>query len=372
MKSWSLIDTNIYESHQLNETLFSTANGYIGVRGSFEEGVNKGIPSVRGTYINGFYESEEIIYGEKLHGFPDRSQSILNVIDTQGITLKINGDTFSLFTGKVLFYERILDFKKGIVVRSIKWESPKGNIVAIVFKRLTSFVQRELFIIHVSIEALNFDGEIELVSTINGDVSNIVSEDDPRVGTSNAKALEVVELLHEKKCSFIKAKTAYSELVIVGGIAHLNSQNLSESIEKEDEKVQHFFKGDLVKENKLTFTKYAIYTDTNRHSDEMNQNKKILKDVLQHDFEYFAAEQEGYLNKFWKYSDIQIKGDERMQQGLRFNLYHLMQSVGKDQWSSVSAKGLSGEGYEGHYFGIQKYIYSHFFYLPILNWRKIC
>jgi alpha,alpha-trehalose phosphorylase len=376
MKSWSLIDTNFNESYQLKETLFSTANGYLGVRGSFEEGVKKGIPSVRGTYINGFYESEEIVYGEKLFGFPDRSQSILNVIDTQGIALKLNGVKFSLFEGKVLFYERILDFKKGMVTRKIKWRSPKGNEVEIVFKRIVSFTQRELLLIHVSIEALNFSGEIELISTINGDVSNIVAEDDPRVGTSNAKALKVVDIFNKGKCSFIKAKTTHSKLAVVGGISHFNSVKLKEEIEIFDEKITHGFKGQLKKGNSITFTKLAVYTDTNRHPDEMRQNSNILEGVMQFDFEYFAEAQKEYLGKFWKNADVQIKGDKKMQQGLRFNLFHLMQSVGKDQWSSVSAKGLSGEGYEGHYFwDTEIYIFPFFLFTNpelaknLLNYR---
>ena len=39
-----------------------------------------------------------------------------------------------------------------------------------------------------------------------------------------------------------------------------------------------------------------------------------------------------------------------LQEGIRFNLYQLLQSVGKDPVSNIAAKGLSGEGYEGHYF----------------------
>lgn len=275
-----------------------------------------------------------------------------------------------------MFYERILDFKKGIVTRNIKWQSPTGNLVEIVFKRITSFVKRELFLIHVSIEALNFDGEVELVSTINGDVSNIVADDDPRIGTSSAKALEIVDLLLKKNRSFIKEKTQHSKLVVVGGIAHLSSPKLNEDAVIDDKKIKHCFKGHLKKGNKITFTKYAVYTDTNRHSDELNQNKEILNNVLQHDFEYFAAAQEDYLDKFWEYSDIQITGDEKMQQGLRFNLFHLLQSIGKDRWSNISAKGLSGEGYEGHYFWDSEiYIFPFFLFTNpelaknLLNYR---
>lgn len=39
-----------------------------------------------------------------------------------------------------------------------------------------------------------------------------------------------------------------------------------------------------------------------------------------------------------------------LQQGLRFNLYHIMQASGRDGRTGMGAKGLSGEGYEGHYF----------------------
>ena len=35
---------------------------------------------------------------------------------------------------------------------------------------------------------------------------------------------------------------------------------------------------------------------------------------------------------------------------IRFNLFQLLQSVGKEPLSNIAAKGLSGEGYEGHYF----------------------
>jgi len=376
MNSWNLIDSNFEKSYQLNETLFSTANGYFGVRGSFEEGLTSKTPSVRGTYVNGFYESEEIIYGEKLYGFPDRSQSILNVIDAQKIKIKINEELFSLNSGIVLFYERVLDFKKGIVTRSIKWQSPKGNEIDIVFKRLVSFTQRELFLIHINVEAVNFDGEIEIISILDGDVSNIVASDDPRIGSSNAKSLKIVDIINENCNSFIKASTAYSKLSVVGGISHSSSQKLKETVSKKQERVEHNFKGHLKRGIKLSFTKYVVYTDTNRHKNEIERNKEILSDSLQFNFRHFAALQESYLHEFWELADIQISGDKKMQQGLRFNMYHLLQSLGKDKWSNISAKGLSGEGYEGHYFwDTEIYIFPFFLFTKpdlaknLLNYR---
>jgi alpha,alpha-trehalose phosphorylase len=47
---------------------------------------------------------------------------------------------------------------------------------------------------------------------------------------------------------------------------------------------------------------------------------------------------------------VQIDGDDALQQGLRFNAFHLLQSVGRDGRTNIAAKGLTGEGYEGHTF----------------------
>ncbi len=54
--------------------------------------------------------------------------------------------------------------------------------------------------------------------------------------------------------------------------------------------------------------------------------------------------------EFWDNTDVVIEGDDMLLQGLRFNFFHIFQSTGRDGKTSVGAKGLSGEGYEGHYF----------------------
>ena len=44
------------ESCVLHETVFHNGNGYIGVRSNFEEGYPEGQKTIRGSYINGFYD----------------------------------------------------------------------------------------------------------------------------------------------------------------------------------------------------------------------------------------------------------------------------------------------------------------------------
>ena len=78
------------------ESVFNTANGYIGVRSCQESGTPDGVFSIRGAYINGFYDEKDIAYGEKLYGFAETGQTIVNVTDVQTVKILIDGEAFSL------------------------------------------------------------------------------------------------------------------------------------------------------------------------------------------------------------------------------------------------------------------------------------
>ena len=81
VESWKVTEKKfLKEWNYRNETTFALSNGYIGTRGTFDEGypftVDEGL---EGNFINGFYESENIRYGEWNFGFPKKSQSLLNL-----------------------------------------------------------------------------------------------------------------------------------------------------------------------------------------------------------------------------------------------------------------------------------------------------
>ena len=78
------------------------------------------------------------------------------------------------------------------------------------------------------------------------------------------------------------------------------------------------------------------------------------------------------IHEFWNVSDVQIYDDEALQQGIRFNLFHIMQSAGRDGRTGMGAKGLSGEGYEGHYFwDTEMYVLPVFVYTAPELARKL-
>lgn len=85
---WEIIQDNLSENVAHFETLFTLSNGHFGTRGTLEEGT---LNKKEGSYINGFYETNPIIYGETAFGYAKNSQTICQVPDGKGISFAING-----------------------------------------------------------------------------------------------------------------------------------------------------------------------------------------------------------------------------------------------------------------------------------------
>ncbi len=128
------------EELNLHETLFFNANGYIGVRGTLEEGVPASFQTMRGMYLNGVHEVIPMKQAESLCNLVEKKQTMLNVADTQTITLTVCGEPFSLQEGTVLRNTRVLDMEAGVTERRIHWRSPSGKEIRLHIRRMTSFL----------------------------------------------------------------------------------------------------------------------------------------------------------------------------------------------------------------------------------------
>lgn len=351
--TWTLSNHSLQKQDLLNiESLFALGNGYLGVRGNLEEGYPEGMATIRGTYQNAFHDIVDIPYGEKLYAFPDTEQKLLNSIDAQ--TVKIffgeEEEQFSLFTGEILSYERLLHLDRGFSERCIHWKSPAGKEVKLHFRRVVSFAKRELLAIEIKIDPINFSGTVKIVSTVNGDVSNYVGMNDPRVSSRHGKLLQVKQVGFQGECMYVVAEAMTSKLKTACVSRHsLQNADYKQELLKNDAQVKVILTTELRKP--ITFTKWSIYTDTLRHQEHVLDKGFELQQAIQSlSFDDLLALQKQYLDDFWEMADISIKGDKSLQEGIRFNLYHLLQSVGRDHYSNIAAKGLTGEGYGGHYF----------------------
>ncbi|WP_054954894.1 glycoside hydrolase family 65 protein [Paenibacillus dakarensis] len=351
--TWKLSNPELSQQDLLNmESIFALGNGYLGVRGNFEEGYGENMTSIRGTYLNAFHDVIEIPYGEKLFAFPDTQQKLLNNIDAQTILIYLEGEQepFRLDHGVITKQERYLHMDKGYSERIVHWKSPAGKEIKLTFRRLVSFTHRELFAIDVQIEPINFNGKVRIVSTINGKVKNYTNPNDPRVAAGHAERMTVVDAGVKGYDGYVMDETMASKLQAACVSRHrVDTADADIQIEAGDGEVTYTAAFSLTEA--IHFTKFNVYTDTLRHGKELvEQGIQLQERMKDLSFEDLVNEQTEYLNLYWKSADVMIQNDDKLQEGIRFNLFQLLQSAGRDEHSNIAAKGLSGEGYEGHYF----------------------
>ncbi len=366
VEPWSITEREFKkETNYRNETTFALSNGYLGTRGTFEEGYyfteKEGL---EGNFINGFYESEHIRYGEWNYGFPTTSQSLLNLPNMKTTRIVLGDgeeEVFDLFTGEILSYNRKLHLKEGYVSRDVRWRSPLGKEIRVRTKRFCSFSCKNLMVQTMEVTALNFSGRIKFVSLLEGKVENHTRTTNPLVDYGpfgehlEAKRLEADG---ETRSFYYEGITVNSALSVgCMGLHEIKQENkgilqVKERTDKAEKLAALEFCTEIKEGETVLLTKYLAYTSC------LDMEKKKLHDFLSQllqeaaakGAEALLAQQRVAMDSFWSKADIQIEGDDALQQGIRFNLFHIMQSAGRDGKTGMGAKGLSGEGYEGHYF----------------------
>ncbi len=342
----------------LNETLFHNANGYLGVRGCYEEGYPKDYKTIRGTYINGFYDYADMPQAEKLYGLCEKKQTMINVADTQGIVFEADGEKFGMFEGIVLESVRSLNMEEGITLRKVHWRSPKGHEFIINIKRMASFDIPNLFLIEYRVKSLDHEGSLTFESLHIGDTRNFFDPSDPRVAGESHEHLIPSQAVNKDDVTYLCTKTVSSKLEVcsaVSGRIVYEGDTKSEhetdvTVNRENHRYIAKIKTSISAGEEVILYKYTILTDSVRCDSPLEEAQRLMEKVKKEDVDKLYEKQKAYLKAYWDKSSLKIDGDDDLNIALRYNTYQLLQSAGRDEHSNIAAKGLSGEGYEGHYF----------------------
>ncbi|HCX64709.1 MAG TPA: family 65 glycosyl hydrolase, partial [Eubacteriaceae bacterium] len=349
-------DIHLDNDHLLfEEALFHNANGYIGIRSAFEEGYPQEYESIRGHYINGFYDFVHVRHAEILHGFVQEKQTMLNIADIQSVKIYFGDEAFSMFEGEVLESRRWVDMDKGVTGRYVLWESPKGKKVEFTIVRMASFDQLSLFTIDYKIRSINFSGEVRVESDHCGTASNYYNPNDPRVAHPRPTS-EPSEYINPTSCivnygsSYITSTTSKSNLEVCSGVKNFLSGETNREHLLDDSNILCRMITYVEEGATINFVKYAVFADSIRSDDCQKQAILEMKKALSVSMHDHYQRQEDYLSDYWENCFVEIEENDSLNTALKYNLFQMIQSVSKDEYGNISPKGLSGEGYEGHYF----------------------
>ena len=360
---WNVIEKAFHpEFLAQSETMAALGNGYLGMRGCPEEG---GPNAENGTFINGFYETRPIVYGEDAYGFARTGQTICNVTDSKIIKLFVDDEPFWLPDAHLLTYDRRLDMRSGTLDREILWETPAGKQVSIKSRRLVSLPNRHVAAISYCVTLLDAPAFVVLSSEMAADQSGVRgNEADPRLAgaflgrvlhprASYSKDRRIV-LCHatQKSCFTLACAT---DNALETSCPH------SYKVVHSPDFGQVAFTIEAQPGCPIQLTKYMVYhTSQTASAEELcGRADWTLDRVVSQGFERLLAAQEQYMDDFWRRSDVRIKDirEDRtkrstveIQQAIRFNLFHILQASARAEGTGVPAKGLTGQAYEGHYF----------------------
>jgi alpha,alpha-trehalose phosphorylase len=347
-------------SAALHESLFAVGNGHFGIRGAEEEARHA---AFRGTLVNGFFDKKPIRYGEWAYGYARNHETILNVADIASIELAVDGAALDLCAEGLEAYSRRLELDRGWLERDLEWRAPSGAAIRARSWRLASFERPQIAAMRYEVTALSAC-RIAIRSLLDGSVRNRASEEgDPRVGSHlDTEALRWLKAGPANGRLSLSGLTSRSGLGIAVIAAHLPSwpgeegrPRLAPTDGSEGECLWSHWELDLGEGEAFRIDKLVSIVDGKAGGGDGLRAleaaaERALDDACTAGFAAVAAEQEAHLARFWAGASIEVEGDPSAEEGLRFSIFHLYQSAGRDGRTNLAAKGVTGEGYEGHYF----------------------
>ena len=363
---WSVRETELDLSELgRTESIFALSNGHIGWRANLDEGEPH---DISGSYLNAVYEEVSIPYAETAYGYPEAGQTLINVTNGKVIRLVVDDEPFDVRYGKVNKHERVLDLKTGTLTRTVDWESPSHRRVRVRSTRMVSFRHRALAAISYEVQAVGAAVDVVLQSELVANEPVTGSKrSDPRTADIVEKPLQGEFSFHTDTRAILVHSTRRSKLRVAAAMDHVvkGPEDTHTEIECQEDNARFTVTTKLPAGKTLTLVKYVAYGWSSLRSTPAlrSQVEGALATAIDHGWDKLAAGQRKYLDDFWARADVELKGDDEVQQAIRFAMFHVLQSAARAEQRAIPAKGLTGPGYGGHTFWD-----SESFVLPVLTY----
>ena len=333
------------------ESIFALSNGHIGLRGNLDEGEPSGSP---GTYLNSFYEVRPLPYAESAYGNPEAGQTMINVTNGKVFRLLVDDEPFDVRYGKLVRHERTLDLRAGVLRREAEWISPAGQAINVRSTRMVSFVQRSIAAILYEVEPTGASARIGVQSELVANEPMAGESRDPRTAAALAAPLVAEDHAHNALRVSLVHHTRVSGLRMAAGMDHVieGPEGTVTVAESQPDLGRLTVSTELRPGEKLRIVKFLGYGWSSQRSlpSLRDQVHLALAAARRTGWDGLLKSQREYLADFWERADIQLEGDAAIQQAVRFALFHVIQAAARAELRAIPAKGLTGNGYDGHTF----------------------
>ncbi len=353
------------EEQPLREALCALGNGHIVTRGAFEE-MNAGGPHYPGTYVAGGYNRLET----EISGRVIENEDLVNWPNWLPLTFRPEGgEWFDTDSVELLDFDYRLDVRCGVLTRSMEFRDREGREFSLVSRRIVHMAKPHLAAIEWTLRAINWSGNIEIRSGLDG---SVVNDNVERYGKLNNKHLEVLDkgwvaddamtLSVRSTQSHVRMTQAARTRVFDGDTpAPTHREN-----EEGEESIAQRLIVPCERQKELRVEK-VVSIRTGYDSAISEPRIAATNDILRAGtFKDLFRSHHTKWRHLWTISDIELKGDVRTQLILRLHIFHLLQTTSTntiDRDVGVPARGWHGEAYRGHIF------WDELFIFPLLTLR---
>ncbi|MTV83035.1 glycoside hydrolase family 65 protein [Secundilactobacillus folii] len=333
------------------ETIYTLGNGHFGVRASNPlQGKSSHYKGQPGMFVNGFYDLTELSYGENYSYYAQNSQTICQLPDPRYIIFELDGKRSDETPFDVKLVDKNLDMRTGVLLEIFDIKSPTNKQFRLTLQSFASHADKHVFVVKYSVSALNFTGALTVIKQANYIDQPIQNTGDDMRAAQPNMALDRTFI--KSKIPTMLISTRKSQLALIVGQQALSDNPMQVAVI--DDLPCHSKTFDLTQGLTQSFSfAYAVsyphpLLQTTLVESEFAETTE--KQLANKSFKDLLTASTAKVDQFWQNSDVDLQGDATLAQGIRFNLFHLYQAAGTDGQTSIAAKGLTGPGYEGHYF----------------------
>ncbi|HKJ66573.1 MAG TPA: glycosyl hydrolase family 65 protein [bacterium] len=366
MNEWTITyDEYQPELQPLREALCTLGNGYFASRGAAEEVTDDGV-HYPGTYLAGGYNR----LSSQIAGKDVENEDLVNWPNWLYLTFRPeDGDWSHPDTLEFLEYHIELRMQQGILFRRIHFKDRDGRETRLESRRIVHMAYPHLAAIQWNLTPVNWSGQIEIRSGLDGRVTNNGVE---RYRDLRGDHLEILDASdHSEESIYLRVQTKQSRIQMTQAArTRVYTENPDVRVRRSSINQENFIAQDLMVDGTENQTiriekMVALYTSRDNAISEptMDACKAIDRAGS------FDELLEGHIKAWdyhWRRCDIELSSNQGVQDILRLHIFHLLQTASTntiDLDVGIPARGLHGEAYRGHIF------WDELFIFPFLDLR---
>ncbi len=345
------------------EALCTLGNGYFATRGAAPESA-AGDVHYPGTYLAGVYNR----LGSQIADRWVENESIVNAPNWLVLRARIDGGEWLDDTTATIEEHRVeLDLRRGVLTRHSTFSDDEGRRLRVTQRRIVSIRDAHVAALQTTYVAENFSGVIEVLSALDGTVTN---SGVARYGSLPGEHLrpllthqeddEAVCLHVETNNSRIRIAQAARTRVFVGG----ERRQVDRSFVEDHAFVGQTLRVPVEQGDEIVIEKVVTaFTSRDPAISEAGREACDLVCNVLLDFEDLLTRHVVAWRQLWERADIELGIDGDVAVLLHLHEFHLLQTVSRHSASldvGVPARGLHGEAYRGHIFWDELFICPYF------------